>query len=181
MDVNNNIGYWLFYAQRCVGYAFAEALKKCCEEHNKLYEVTPAQFGLIDTLYTKGDGLTIGAIAQYRGVDAPTVTGIVKRLEQTGLVQRVHDTQDRRIVNVYLTAEGHAIMEPLQRAAKAFNDILLHDFSVADEQSLLAKLHQIINNLSAIGVGVGDRFMLLPEYERNNQVINSEDEKEREL
>ena len=98
-----------------------------------------------------------------------------------GLVQRIHDTQDRRTVSVYLTAEGHAIVEPLQQAAKAFNDILLHDFSVADEQSFLAKLYQIINNLSAIGIGVGDRFMLLPEYERNNQVVNDKEEKERDI
>ena len=181
MDVNNNIGYWLFYAQRCVGYAFAEALKNCCEERNKPYEVTPSQFGLMDTLYAKGDGLTIGAIAQYRGVDTPTITGIVKRLEQNGLVQRVHDTQDRRVVTVHLSDEGHAIMEPLQQTARTFNTILLRDFSPEDEQNFLARLHQIINNLSAIGVGVGDRFMLLPEYELNHQAVHIKEEKERDI
>jgi DNA-binding MarR family transcriptional regulator len=171
MDVNNNIGYWLFYAQRCVGYAFAEVLKTCCKEQNKPYEVTPPQFGVLGTLYTKGDGLTIGSIAQCRGLDAPTITGIVKRLELDGLVQRIHDTEDRRIVKVCLTDEGREIMLPLQQATEAFNDILLHDFSEADQHHFLARLHQIINNLSALGMGVGDRFLLLPEHARSKQAL----------
>jgi DNA-binding MarR family transcriptional regulator len=168
MDVNDNIGYWLFYTHRCVGYAFAEVLRKCCREQKKLYEITPAQFGVLSTLYPKGDSLTIGGIAQCRGLDAPTITGIVKRLEHDGLVQRVHDTGDRRVVKVCLTAEGRAIMPSLLVAAEAFNDVLLRGFSEADQQGLRAKLHQIINNLSAIGVGVGDRFLLLPENARND-------------
>src|SRR5438105_1698507 len=116
MDVNDNIGYWLFYAQRCIGYAFAEVLKTCCKEQNKAYEVTPPQFGVLSMLYTKEDGLTIGGIAQCRGLDAPTITGIVKRLEQDGLVQRVHNTEDRRVVKVCLTAEGREVMPPLLQA-----------------------------------------------------------------
>ena len=168
MDVHDNIGYWLFYAQRCVGYAFADVLSKCCKERGTIYEVTPAQFGVLSTLYTKGDSLTIGGIAQYRGLDAPTITGIVKRLEQDGLVQRVHDTEDRRVVKVCLTAEGRGIMPPLLAAAEAFNDVLLRGFSEADQQDFRAKLYQVINNLSAIGMGIGDRFLLLPEDARGN-------------
>src|SRR5579859_1709549 len=171
MDVNDNIGYWLFYTHRCVSYAFAEVLRKCCRERQKLYEVTPAQFGVLSVLYPKEDSLTVGGIAQCRGLDAPTVTGIVKRLEQDGLVQRVHDTGDRRVVKVCLTAEGREIMPPLLEAAETFNDVLLSDFSEADQQDLRAKLHQIINNLSAIGIGVGDRFLLLPENVRSDRAL----------
>jgi DNA-binding MarR family transcriptional regulator len=126
----------------------------------------------LGTLYAKEDGLTIGAIAQHRGLDAPTITGIVKRLELDGLVKRVHDTEDRRLVKACLTAAGREIMPHLWQAARAFNDIMLHGFSEADQQSFLAKLHQIINNLSAIGVGVGDRFLLLPECARSNQELD---------
>jgi len=167
MDVNDNIGYWLFYTHRCVGYAFAEVLSKCCKEQNKAYEVTPAQFGVLSTLYAKrgknDDSMTIGGIAHYRGLDAPTVTGIVKRLEQDGLVRRVHDTGDRRVVKVCLTAESRAILPLMLEAIEAFSAVMLRGFSEADQQDFRAKLHQVINNLSAIGIGVGDRFLLLPE------------------
>lgn len=176
MDVNDNIGYWLFYAHRCVSYAFAEVLKKCCKEEDKLYEVTPAQFGVLSVLSIARDSLTIGEIAQYRGLDAPTITGIVKRLEQDGLVQRVHDTKDRRVVKVCLTAEGREIVPPLQEVTEAFSGGMLRGFSKADQQDLRAKLHQIINNLSAIGVGVGDRFLLLPENARSHLALQKKRE-----
>ena len=84
------LGYWLFYAQRSVAYAFYEALKACCLTHEKKYVITPPQWGALSLLYNQ-DGQTISALSQQRAVDLPTVTGIVKRLEQSGLVERRHD------------------------------------------------------------------------------------------
>ena len=81
------LGYWLFYAQRSVAYAFYEALKACCIEHEKPYIVTPPQWGVLSLLHNQ-DGQTIGALSQQRAIDAPIMTGIVKRLEQSGLVER---------------------------------------------------------------------------------------------
>jgi DNA-binding MarR family transcriptional regulator len=172
MGSEKAIGYWLFYAQRCVSYAFADALSTCCKEQKKPYEVTPAQFGFLDAL--KDTGLTIGALAQDRALDAPTTTGIVKRLEQNGLVQRVHDTSDRRIVKVYLTDEGRGIYGSLREAAIAFNTILLRHFSEADQQEFANRLQLIIANLSQIGVGVGDRFQVLPEHRLNFEIADFE-------
>ena len=34
-QIEDFLGYWLFYAQRSVAYAFNEALKSCCLEHDK--------------------------------------------------------------------------------------------------------------------------------------------------
>src|SRR5579883_1073842 len=80
----DSFGYWLFYAQRSWAYAFNEALKTCCQEHGKP-SVTPPQWGVLSALLEE-DGLTIGVLSQRRALDAPTITGIVKRLEQVGLV-----------------------------------------------------------------------------------------------
>ncbi len=155
------LGYWLFYAQRCVAYAFAEALRLSCLEQKKPYIITPPQWAALARLY-EGDGATIGTLAQRHGVDAPTVTGIVKRLEQSGLVERRHDRDDRRIVKVYLTAEGWDTMRFLPDAAAAFEKIMTQGFSEAEQRDLLVKLQQIITNVAAVGPGTGDRFGLLP-------------------
>ena len=159
------LGYWLFYAQRNVAYAFYEALKVCCQEHEKLYSITPPQWGILYQL-TQNDGLTIGTLSQKGGIDAPTVTGIVKRLEHSGLVERVHDREDRRVVKVYLTDEGHDIMRYLPGAVKAFNDVMTDGFTQSEQRDLIAKLQKIIANLSAVGPGMGDRFGLLPDFIR---------------
>jgi DNA-binding MarR family transcriptional regulator len=156
----DSLGYWLFYAQRCAEYAFSEALRISCLEQKKPYVITPSQWGVLALLYD-GDGLTIGTISQRRGLDAPTVTGIVKRLEQSGLVVRLHDRQDRRIVMVYLTDEGWDSMRFRSDTALAFSNIMTQGFSAVEQRDMLAKLQQIIANVSAVGPGTGDRFGLL--------------------
>ena len=112
----NTIGYWLFYSQRCAEYAFFEVLKRCCLELGKSYVVTPPQWGILSALFFEQQGLPIGTLSQKRGFDAPTITGIVKRLEQSGLAERRHDREDRRVVKVYLTDEGREIMPTLLRS-----------------------------------------------------------------
>ena len=157
----DNLGYWLFYTQRRVAHAFAEVLKQSCQEHHKPYVVTPPQLGVL-SLLSESDGETVGTIAQRRGLDAPTITGIVKRLEQNGLVERLHDREDRRVVKVYLTDEGRDVMRLLPEAIATYQNAMTRGFSEAEQRDLLSKLQRIIFNVSAVAPGTGDRFGLLP-------------------
>jgi DNA-binding MarR family transcriptional regulator len=155
------LNYWLFYAQRCVGYAHAEVMRAHCEERGKPYVITPPQWGALALLLVH-DGLTIGTMSQMRGVDAPTGTGIITRLEQNGLVERRHDREDRRVVKVYLTNEGRNISHTLTSVVEQFDQSLKRGFSEAELEHLEEQLLQIIANVSEIGPGLGDRFGLLP-------------------
>ena len=118
-DNRGRLSYWLFYAQRCVAYAYAEVLRAHCEERGKPYVITPPQWGALSLLLVQ-DGMIIGAMSQMRGVDAPAATGIITRLEQNGLVERRHDREDRRVVKVYLTEEGRDISHTLVSSVEHF-------------------------------------------------------------
>ncbi len=157
------LGYWLFYAQRCVAHAFTEMLRDYCEKHGKPYVITPPQVGVLSLLYD-ADGITLGTISQKRALDAPTVTGIIKRMEQSGLVERRHDREDRRVVKVYLTDEGKSIQATLLQRAFAFNGLVGQGLSGAEQKDLLVKLQRVIVNMSTVGPNTGDRFGLLPEH-----------------
>ena len=157
---HDSLGYWLFYAQRCLAYAFADVLRTHCMERSKPV-ITPSQWGALSVLQDE-DGLTIGSISQIRGIDAPTVTGIIKRLEQSGLVERRHDKEDRRVVKVFLTHEGRDILATLTPVLEHFNQCMMHGFSEGEQDRLLAGLQKIIANASQLGPGMGDRFGLLP-------------------
>ncbi len=160
-------GYWLFYAQRSWAYAFNERLKSWCQEHKKPYAITPPQMGILIALWEE-DGLAIGTVSQRRGLDAPTVTGIVKRLEQVALVERVHDRQDRRVVKVYLTTEGRDLASCLLEVTQSFTQIALQGIPIEKQQELCLLLQKTVANLSAIGPGMGDRFGLLPDFLRSD-------------
>ena len=47
-------------------------------------------------------------------VSAPTITGIVDRLERDGFVNRIPDEDDRRVTNVEITAAGKGIVMQLR-------------------------------------------------------------------
>src|SRR5205085_1830747 len=106
--------------------------------------------------------MTIGAMSQKRGVDAPAATGIITRLEQNGLVERRHDREDRRVVKVYLTDEGRDISNTLVSSVEHFEQSMKRGFSEDEQDRLEAQLQQLIANAAKIGPGLGDRFSLLP-------------------
>ncbi len=155
------LSYWLFYAQRCVAYAYAEVLRAHCEERAKPYVITPPQWGALELLLAQ-DGMTIGAMSQKRGVDAPAATGIITRLEQNGLVERRHDREDRRVVKVYLTDEGRDISNTLVSSVEHFEQRMKRGFAESEMDRFLLQLQQLIANAAEIGPGLGDRFGLLP-------------------
>jgi MarR family transcriptional regulator, transcriptional regulator for hemolysin len=158
----DNIGFWLFYAQRCVAYAFGETLRACCERHGRPYIVTPSQWPVLALLYTN-DELTVGTLSQRCAVDAPTITGIVTRLEQNGLLERRHDREDRRTVKVYLTAEGRTLVDLLLPVVEAHYANMVQGFSEEEQQRLMRILQQLIVNTSTVAPGTGDRFGRLPD------------------
>src|SRR5438445_2294549 len=157
LDENRDrLSYWLFYAQRCVAYAYAEVLRAHCEERGKPYVITPPQWGALSLLLEQ-DGMTIGTMSQKRGVDAPTATGIITRLEQSGLVERRHDREDRRVVKVYLTDEGRDISHTLASAVEHFEHSLTRRFSEGDLDRFLTQLQQLITSAAEVVPGLLDR------------------------
>ena len=163
IQIEDFLGYWLFYAQRSVAYAFNEALKECCLEYGKSYAVTPPQWGIL-ILLVEHDGMTMRAISRRRAVDMPTVNGIVTRLEQNSLVERRHDLEDRRQVKVYLTDEGRDIMRYLPDAARKFQKSITRGFSEEEQRDLIAKLQQIVVNVGEAGHETGESFGLLLKF-----------------
>ena len=55
------------------------------------------------------DGVTLGELAGLLHLHAGTVTGIVRRLEELGLVTQTRSTEDTRRRHLALTAQGRQI------------------------------------------------------------------------
>ena len=74
------------------------------------HNLTTPQFYVLKTLAERGGRCPIGQIARQHHLTNATMTGLVKRLEamQPPLVPREASTEDRRSVQVVLTAEGTA-------------------------------------------------------------------------
>ncbi len=74
--------------------------------HMASHDLTPPQFYVLKTLMEHHGRCPIGEIARQHHLTNATMTGLVKRLEAVGLVQRERNEKDLRSVYVILTGEG---------------------------------------------------------------------------
>ena len=72
--------------------------------------VTPAQAGILFLLAEK-DGMTMSELSRILSIDNSTITGLVDRLEKSGLVRRNTSLNDRRTLHVYISPEGKQEMD----------------------------------------------------------------------
>ncbi|MBN2397562.1 MAG: MarR family transcriptional regulator [Deltaproteobacteria bacterium] len=80
------------------------------KELNKKYNVSAPQLNCLITLSENGP-LPSSRIARYIMVKSSTVTGVIDRLEQKGLVRRVRNSRDRRVITIELTEEGRRLAQ----------------------------------------------------------------------
>lgn len=93
----------------------AFALAKVCRAHRGRVGGMLAEVGLhvgqdmVLIELWQSDGLRGGELAWRLGVEPPTVTKMLRRLEESGLVERRPDPSDARSFRVHLTDRGSAL------------------------------------------------------------------------
>ena len=70
--------------------------------------ITYPQYLVLSTLW-ESEGQTITAIADRLSLEPSTITPLVKRLEQAGLLTRQRNPEDERQVQVSLTSAGRSL------------------------------------------------------------------------
>ena len=141
----DGLGFRLYVAQRAAFYGFTQALRQICLAHGKPYIVTPPQWAVLAVL-AHTDGLPAGRIGDILANDAPTISGVLSRLEKSGLIARRHDLLDRRVVNVFLTEEGRAAFAFLPDAAQDWSEQLTMGMPATEQHQLMESLERIIAN-----------------------------------
>lgn len=105
-----HIEHILQLSQRTVDQHLASNMRKEQEMPLFALSITMPQFKTL-ILVTGSQGMTMGQLAKALGVGLPTVSGVVERLYEQGLVTRSEDPEDRRVTRVAPTARGRAIIE----------------------------------------------------------------------
>lgn len=86
-----------------------------------------------------GDGVTQMQLCDHLKCEPPTVTNMVKSLEQNGFIYRKRDEQDARVMRIYLTDKGKELKKPVEFKWKQQQEKLLHSF-LPEERLLLRQL-----------------------------------------
>ena len=107
--------------------------------------LTPSQFDVIATLGNT-DGMSMTELAKKTLVTKGTLTGIIDRLEQKGLVTRIVPPENRRSFTIILTPEGEQTFEtvfPIQIAYLKERFDRLSAEELKQIQASLSQLRQI--------------------------------------
>lgn len=106
-------------------------------------DVTPQQMITILTINEIGKG-KVSLVSKRMGISAPTITGLVDRLLRNGYVERVRDTEDRRIVFVKVTKKGKVFIGKFKKIIqKRWRQILVH-LSESERKEYIRILKKLI-------------------------------------
>lgn len=94
-------------------------------------------------------GLAPGHLAELLHLDPGTVSGIVNRLESSGLVSRVRSEGDTRRMHLTLTAKGRTLNRRRTGTVEAAVRRTLDKLSSADVAAVSRVLRQLAINLAA--------------------------------
>ena len=115
------------------------------------YSLSGPQLVILQELANLGE-VPIGTLATAVSLSQATVTGIMDRLEQRGLVTRRRDEDDKRRVLVAVTADGKRL---LLAAPPPMQESFIRAFSRLEdwEQSLiLSSLQRVVSMMEATGL-----------------------------
>ena len=89
-------------------YASSLAMTKLYKPLLEPLGLTYPQY-LVMLVLWEGDGITVSQLGQRLALDSGTLTPLLKRLEASGLLQRLRDSADERRVLLQLSREGRAL------------------------------------------------------------------------
>jgi len=102
------------------------------------YGVTNVQYVILETLWDR-EGLTAVELGQLLTIDKATLSGILDRMADAGLLIKRHDPRDRRMLRLYPSEKAHNLKETLVEERKQANEELLTGFT-PEERVLLRRL-----------------------------------------
>ncbi|HJQ83659.1 MAG TPA: MarR family winged helix-turn-helix transcriptional regulator [Candidatus Binatia bacterium] len=129
---------------------FIERLTERFKETDTLFatrlEVTDRELALLRALVADGPMIT-KALGGRFGVPVSTMTGLVDRMEQRGLVRRVPGRRDRRSIELEATPAGALALREHGRRIEALARGMLEALPERDQKTLITILRRVLGRI----------------------------------
>ena len=119
-------------------------------ESVRQYGLTHAQFDIIATLGNTS-GMSYKELGERTLITKGTLTGVIERLEQKGLVLRERSLEDKRSYFVRLTERGDAVFRDVFPKVVAHGKQLFEDFSDAEFDEVDGALKKLRERILGAG------------------------------
>jgi len=126
----------------------ARSMKRALDAKLVDSDLTSTQYIVLQCLWDE-DGLPLSELGHRLYFDNPTITGVVDRMEKVSLVARSRDTEDRRVVRVYLAREGKRLKASLTKTAEEINNAAIAAWSRTEKERFIASLNSIWERMNS--------------------------------
>lgn len=131
---------------RNVPYLVLMQTSKAVQERIRLEmsenNLTITEFSVLEVLYHKGKQ-TIQQVGHSILISSGSMTYVIDKLEQRGLLHRSACPEDRRVIHVTLTENGKELMESIMPKHHELVDYMLGALSNDEAETLVKLLNKI--------------------------------------
>jgi len=165
----NSKEYGLHLGLARLVYLTYARLKNGLDEVLRGQGLTTEQYTVLVTVKYRDVPVRITDIAQWTERSTNSVSMIVDRMVKTGLLKRVRDRKDRRVVNVVITSKGEDAIKPANIVTMEFLRQVMSPLSHEDAHTFVG-LFKVINYkmLELVNPGADIEGILKNDSERSD-------------
>jgi len=111
------------------------------------HDLTPVQYAALTVIeaHPGTDQVTLGGLI---AIDRATITGVIDRLTQKGLVLRVANRNDRRVRELKITSDGTALLADVRPAVEAAQRVMLQGLAPDEAVEFMRLLRKVVTSNS---------------------------------
>jgi MarR family transcriptional regulator for hemolysin len=140
-DLDSDLGFLL--------HDVARLMRKRFEQNARHLGLTRSQ-GQVLVQLANNEGIQQGTLAQKLDVEPITLTRILDRLEEAGLIERLHYRPDRRVRLLRLTPAAHPLIDDIVAIGALTRGEAMEGVSGEDRARLIDVLSRMKSNLVGI-------------------------------
>ncbi len=123
----------------------AEKFKRVHSAVFRKYGLSFPQYNVLRVLEaSKGGRNKIGDVSKIMIVPVANITGIAKRLEKEGFIQKKSDPADDRVTILAITPKGKRNLKRIEKEKDEWLELMLMELSESDKSELLDHVKRIL-------------------------------------
>jgi DNA-binding MarR family transcriptional regulator len=117
------------------------------------FGITPPQLNALVILQNHGE-ITMGELCEHLYLACSTATDLIDRMERNGLIERLRDLNDRRVIRLKLKEPGRRVIDEVMKARKRYLGGVLAKVAEGERDALikaLRDLHRLMHEAEVEG------------------------------
>jgi MarR family 2-MHQ and catechol resistance regulon transcriptional repressor len=124
----------------------SKAIQERIRDEMTKYNLSITEFSVLEVLFYQGKQ-TIQQIGNRILISSGSMTYVIDKLEQKGIIKRNDCREDRRVIHITLTAEGMEMLENIMPKYQDIVDSIFGDLTDDESELLVNSLNKVSNRV----------------------------------